>query len=164
MSNANTIFHYEEWSLKPDSKPGWKLVLDFISSLVRGNTPFYGWIFGLDSNRHVYTDLRFFDSQNNPAFLSYLNEFIKKDSVLLVRLRSNTPICHLLQAYLQVKEGVIMNKENLGISPHPIEKGEWMALSDEEIVLVIHHDGDPLFLIKKEATRYSGQTNETRTN
>jgi hypothetical protein len=55
-----------------------------------------------------------------------------------------------MQAYLRVNEGVIIDGNSSTVFPLPLEPGEWKHLTDEEVILVIHHDGDPLFLLTRE--------------
>lgn len=160
-------FHYEEWELALDSHPGWELVPDFVSKLIKMNwafhgwiyeryrekVPFWDWLFHRKRNRNdqgwKFIDIKRFDSDHNPAFLSLLPEYLTRATVCLIRAPRRSPFEILLRNYSKVSEGFIYNNQKSEVFFYPIEAGDWANLKDDEILMVIKHDGEPVYLLTK---------------
>lgn len=150
LNNSQINLHYEEWNIKLDAGPGWKLVLAFVRILIEMQFPFSGWIFEWDPNVSYYVKAQRFDHENKNELLSSLGEAMSKDALAFIKILRNAPFYHLLENYSKVSEGTIIDNQQSAVFPAPVEIDEWTRIGEEELVLVIHHDGEPLFFLRKE--------------
>lgn len=150
----NTIqikLFYEEWKLKLDSHlPGWQLVLSFIKSLIEENISISSWIFEMDGKRGYYVDIQKFPNNSKTLFLDYMKDYIWRDAIGIIRLQKTVDINKLLQNYENLSKGKIIDNEKSEVFPSLIDPGLWATINFEEVLLVIHHDGDSLFLLNSK--------------
>lgn len=150
LNNSQTNLHYEEWNLKLGAGPGWELVLEFVKTLIEMQFPFNGWIFEWDSNSGYYAKVRELHNENKDDLLSSLDKAMRKDAIAFIKTLRNAPFDYLLGNYLRVSEGTISDNQQSVVFPAPVEIDEWTRIGGEDLVLVIHHDGEPLFFLRKE--------------
>lgn len=141
--------HYEEFAVRQNSSPGWELVAAFVTSILEAKLPFQSWILLWNLKAGYYTESQRFDNENKSVFLSSLNNAIRKDAVCLIKTHRGAHFEHLFQDYAKVSEGTIADNGKSAVFPAPIELNDWPIIDEGELVLVIHHDGDPLFILEQ---------------
>jgi len=142
--------HYEEWAIRLDSPPGWEIVVHFVRNLIEMPLPFRSWIFERDPKTDYYVNIRTFGHEDRHEYLNALREFMRKDAICMIKSVQNAPFEQLLKNFSKVSKGVLKNNQKSQVFPAPIESGDWITIGEEEILLAIYHDGDPLFFFKKE--------------
>lgn len=150
LNIAQINLRYEERAIKLNSPPGWELLTAFVKMISERQVPFDGWIFEWNSTTRYYVNVRKFDSGDKTAFIGSFGEFIKKDAICFIRTLKNVPLEILSQNYAIVSEGAIKDNQKSAVFPAPIEIDDWAMIGKDELVIVIHHDGDPLFFLKKD--------------
>ena len=132
-----------------NAAPGWELVSAFFDAMAEMRLFINGWLYEWNSKDATYINTKKFDSENIYALLNSLNEFMKKDAIFVIKTQRSAPFERLLKNYSKVSEGAISDNQKSAVFPAPIETDDWTIVSEEEVVLVIHHDGDPLFFLRK---------------
>ncbi|MBN1907065.1 MAG: hypothetical protein JW927_18445 [Deltaproteobacteria bacterium] len=143
---------YEEWRINSDSLPGWEIAPKIIDSIIRMPDPFKGWVYenGIEGNH--YSKIEEFDDGNKYRYSSALNKFIKRNALCMVKT-VKIPMERLIKEYSKTFTGVIDKIENNMVNQifsAPLEIGDWALIKENEMVLIVCHDGDPLFILKNK--------------
>jgi hypothetical protein len=146
---ANKEFFYEEWLLKPESLPGWEFVLNFAQTILENHHIVYAWIFEKHKKPNQYVRTKTFGHHEQVSFLKNLQACMTRDAICLIHTIHNEYVEQLLQQYVKVSEGMIHAHQQSAVFPSPIEIGEWFCIRNNDIGIVIHHDGERLCLLKK---------------
>ena len=146
--HAQISFKFEEWTLHEDSGPGWAAVIEFFKDFVAQNFKLVGWVYGFSPRESCYKYKYSIAEKGNNDLIAMLAESMESDSIVFIRFKSENSIQKLLKGYSKLDAGVIMDNKRSQVFPGLVQPGEWMAIQNDEIVLVIHHDGNPLFSLK----------------
>lgn len=140
---------YEEWVLKRDSSPGWEIIPGIVAGIIGRTAPFSGWVYKYEEQCDQYVKVEEFSDENKQMYLGALNKFICQNALCLIRTIQSVSIEQLLSGYSKISSGVIEDNLRSQVFAAPIEMGDWAQIEEREMVLVIWHDGEPIFILKK---------------
>jgi hypothetical protein len=142
--------NYDEFELIRGSNAGWKIVPGMVESIVGKPIPFKGWVYHYDSASNYYVKIEEYEDEDKYNFTSALKKYIYKAALCMIRTDQIGHIEQLLSGYSKVSSGIINNNLKSEVFPAPIEIGDWAEIEAGKIILIICHDGDPLFVLRRQ--------------
>lgn len=147
-------FVYEKWVLKewqdnPSGRPGWESVLNFVRTLIKLQIPSYCWILEWNSRLKYYKNTLAFSikAENESYVLDSLSVAMRTDAISLIKVQRVAPLGLLLKDYSMSSEGVITNNQKSAVFYQIVEASKWTMLGNDEMIVVVNHDGDPIFFL-----------------
>jgi hypothetical protein len=146
--SQNLLLAYEEFGIKADSDPAWKIIDCVVERIIGSTKPFKGWLYHYDSGSNYYVKVEEFEDKDKHDFPSALRKYIYKAALCMIRTNLISNIEQLLSGYSRVSSGIIDSNLASEVFSAPVELGEWAEIDKGQMVLLICHDGDPLFVLK----------------
>ena len=142
-------YRFTEWTLRADSRrPGDDVVYQFVHHLQVTSTPFYGWIFRFDRHQDCFVYATSFAATTPDAAHFVVAQALRKNAVCCIKLDNTELVATLLPAYAATASGHLASNHDRRIFYAPIAWQLEMTVSGSDILLVVHHDGDPIVVLE----------------
>jgi hypothetical protein len=142
-------YQYQEWSLREDTRiPGEACVREFFQTL-----PFHCvircFLYRLDKSRNRY---KFFHCIDGEAICSsgIIPSSLHDVFLVIVKLNKNCSgelLQNLLDHFQLEEADKQLSSENTDLFSSPIDWGDGLSITQDETLLIVHHDGNPLILL-----------------
>lgn len=141
-------YRFTEWTLRDDSRnPGDDMVHQFLHHLQATSTPFDGWIFRFDRHQDCFVYATSFAATTPDAARFVVAQALRKNAVCCIKLDGTQVLDMLLTGYATTASGHLVSNDDRRIFYAPIAWQSEMTLHGSEILLVVHHDGDPIVVV-----------------
>ena len=142
-------YQYQEWSLREDARvPGEARVAEFFQTL-----PVHClagcFVYKFDKSRKRY---KFFHCIDGEAICSsgIIPSSLYDTFLLILKLdkKCSGKLLQNMLAHFQLEEaGKLLSSENTDLFYSPIDWGDDLNITQDETLLIVHHDGNPLILL-----------------
>lgn len=143
---------YEEYEKKLDAGPAWKIINDIVERIIEISSSFRGWVYHYDSRNNYYVKIEEYEDKEKHDYLNALHKYIYTASLCIIKADRINQYEQLLSAYNRVSYGNINNNLKSEVFAAPIEIGDWAMVEKGKVLLVICHDANPLFILRKSWT------------
>lgn len=139
---------YREWSLGKDSdRPGYIHVIEYFKTLIAQNVSFQGTILDYDAKRKRYFASTRIDSRT-PNVISILRGVMFRGTIEIIGFQDREMVAGLLKNFNLESTGIITDNQVSPVFINPVEWNNDFFPKDNGLLLVIYHDGDPLFTLE----------------
>jgi hypothetical protein len=152
MNKTALNFHYKEFKIKDfrvklDSRPGWDVIPELVGILIeRGH--FYGaWV--LIESKGWYNLFQKIECNDAEDFRYELKKLLWKDVICIIKTSKDANLDLIFDDYSETSTGIIKDNQKSEIFPESIEVDEWFSINEDEILLAVWHDGEPVFILSK---------------
>lgn len=143
--------YIQEWCVdhwdfdKMADGPSCLRIENFFLNLATDSFPAVGWFLQWNKKLGMFTLKEKRDSVK--GVVEVVKEYMYSSALGFVKLPLEICLDNLLRGYVKDYEGLFMVELDQHPLPGPIEIGEWFQVSSDETLIIINHDGDPLYVL-----------------